>query len=202
MSGFHPSTLHGADIIAAQGFLVVVPDFFKGKPLAQENYPPDTPEKEKIVQAFFAGPASPPDNLKLLSSFATAASKEFPQVTGHGILGYCWGGKIAVLASGQRDVFEATAVVHPAMLQADDATSLTAPIMLLASKDEDAKEVKAFEAAVPKGAVKDASHFETYTNMHHGWAAARADLSTQEKKDVYSETYEKLSGFFTKNIKE
>lgn len=89
--GFWPSTQQGADILASQGFLVVMPDFFKGEPLPQDLYPPTTDEAKQKVQDFFAGPAAPPANLKALSTFATAASKEFTNVRYHGILGYCWG---------------------------------------------------------------------------------------------------------------
>lgn len=74
--------------MASQGFLVMMPDFFKGSPLPQSLYPPTTDEAKQKVQDFFAGPASPPDNLKALSTFATAASKEYPDVKYHGILGY------------------------------------------------------------------------------------------------------------------
>lgn len=65
-----------------------MPDFFKGKPLPQSLYPPKTDEDKQKVQDFFAGPAAPADNLKALSTFAAAASKEFTKIKYHAILGF------------------------------------------------------------------------------------------------------------------
>lgn len=77
------------------------------------------------------------------------------------------GGKIAILASDKRDVFEATAVVHPAMVDPKDAKPLTNPIMVLASKDEPAEDIKNFEAELSES-VRSKSVFKTYDTMHHG----------------------------------
>lgn len=176
-----------------------MPDFFKGSPLPQELYPPTTDEAKQKVQDFFSGPASPPGNLKALSTFATAASKEFTDVKYHGILGFCWGGKIATLASDKRDVFQATAVVHPAMVDAADAKSLSNPIMILASKDEPAEDIKSFEENIP-ATYKADSVVKTYSTMHHGWAAARADLKDKDNLAKFGEAYEELANFFNKHV--
>ncbi|ORY79524.1 dienelactone hydrolase [Protomyces lactucae-debilis] len=200
--GFHPATQQGADLLAESlDALVVMPDFFHGKPVPQELYPPQTDEDKQKIQDFFAGPAEPSKNLKALSTFAKAASERFPANEGeskkHAILGFCWGGKIAILASDKRDVFKATAVVHPAMLDAKDAKSLTNPIMILASKDEEAKDVKAFEEGIPEG-QKEQSVVKTYSDMHHGWAAARANLKDEQNKKRFHEAYTELAEFFSK----
>ena len=191
--------MQGADILADQGFLVVMPDFFHGKPMAQEDYPPDNEDKKKRIGAFFEGPADITKNLKALSSFATAASKEFPSVQNHAILGFCWGAKVAIKAADKRDVFKAVAAVHPAMVDAADAKDLTAPIMMLASKDEPADDVSKFKDNLPSS-VKDQSVVETYDNMFHGWAAARANLDDEENKKEFKRAYEQLSTFFTKLV--
>ena len=176
-----------------------MPDFFNGKPVAQENYPPDTPEKEKIINEFFSGPADVPKNLETLSKFATAASKEFPEIKKHAILGYCWGAKVAIKAGGQRDVFSAIGAVHPAMVDPNDAKSVTCPIIMLASKDEPADDVSKFEENLPSD-VKSKSLFKTYSTMHHGWAAARADLSNKDNLEKFTEAYEDLANFFNKYV--
>jgi dienelactone hydrolase len=202
--GFHPATQQGADLLASSlDALVVMPDFFHGKPMPQELFPPQTDEDKQKVQDFFSGPAEPSKNLKALSSFAKAASETFPASEGqekkHAIMGFCWGAKIAILASDKRDVFKATAAVHPAMLDAGDAKSLTNPIMVLASKDEEAKDVKAFEEAIPEE-QKQASVVKTYSDMHHGWAAARADLKDENNKKRFHEAYTELATFFSKHL--
>ncbi|BFZ56866.1 hypothetical protein PYCC9005_003915 [Savitreella phatthalungensis] len=197
--GFAPQTQQGADILGDQGFLVFMPDFFKGSPLPQSLYPPKTDEDKQKVQDFFAGPAAPPSNLTALSEFAAASSKKYTQVRNHGILGFCWGGKIATLASDKRDVFKGTAVVHPAMVDPNDAKNITNPYLLLASKDEPADDIKAFEQALPDD-VRAKSTVKTYGDMHHGWAAARADLNNDDNKKRFGEAWEEVANFFLKTV--
>ena len=194
--GFWPTTQQGADILGEQGFLVVMPDFFKGKPLDQSLYPPKDDAAKQAVQDFFSGPASPPDNLTALSNFAAAASKKFDQVRNHGILGFCWGAKIATLAADKRDVFKAVAAVHPAMVDPKDAEKITAPYILLASKDEPADDIAAFEKNLPSD-VRSKSIVKTYGDMHHGWAAARADLKDDNNRKQFQAAYQELAEFFT-----
>ncbi|KAI4215530.1 MAG: hypothetical protein LQ351_001999 [Letrouitia transgressa] len=65
-------------------------------------------------------------------------------------------------------VFSAAAEVHPAMVDPNDAKDITIPLCMLASGDENPKDVDAFEKAltVPK-------HVETFGDQVHGWMAAR-----------------------------
>lgn len=54
-----------------------------------------------------------PKFLGKLSAVVEDGKTKFPTVTGWGSIGLCWGGKVAVLLSGQGTVFKATAQVHP-----------------------------------------------------------------------------------------
>ncbi len=54
------------------------------------------------------------------------------------------------------------------MLDPKDAEAITIPFAILASKDEDSKDVEAFEAA-----LKVTHHVETFGDQIHGWMAAR-----------------------------
>jgi dienelactone hydrolase len=38
--GFYPQVLQGADLLAALGFRVLVPDFFRGNPYPSDKFPP------------------------------------------------------------------------------------------------------------------------------------------------------------------
>ena len=47
--GYSPQLLQGADMLsAALDALIVVPDFFKGKPIQAAWFPPDTDEKKAV----------------------------------------------------------------------------------------------------------------------------------------------------------
>jgi hypothetical protein len=92
------------------------------------------------------------------------------------------GGKVTILAGAGETPLDAVASVHPAMLSAGDAEPLSVPLGLYPSKDEPEDEYKKILGVVagkPFAAKNDTKH---YTNMFHGFAAARADLSNAENK--------------------
>ena len=57
---------------------------------------------------------------------------------------------------------------HPSLIDAKEAEAISIPFCILASKDEDANDVKAFADN-----LKGPKHSETYSEMPHGWMAAR-----------------------------
>jgi dienelactone hydrolase len=118
--GIWPQTIQGADRLSAQiGALVLVPDFFDGTGLAIDAVPMDTDEKKKIVGDFFATKASPPDNLVKILALRKELTEKYPAIEGHwGVFGLCWGGKLAVLASGEGNEgvgrrFNVSGTAHP-----------------------------------------------------------------------------------------
>lgn len=54
------------------------------------------------------------------------------------------------------------------MVDPKDAEKITIPLIMLASKDEDAEAVKNFEKT-----LKVEKHVETFGDQVHGWMAAR-----------------------------
>lgn len=60
--------------------------------------------------------------------------------------------------------FAAVAECHPAMVSPDDASKISIPICVLASKDEDVKAIKGFEAN-----LKGEKYVETFGDQIHGW---------------------------------
>ena len=110
-------------------------------------------------------------------------------------MGYCWGGKIVSLVSGQGTKFKAGVQVHPAMVDAGDAEKVTIPMCMLASKDEPADDIKKFESA-----LKTTKHVETFPTQIHGWMAARADLNDPEVKKEYERGYAVAIHFFHDNL--
>lgn len=98
--GFSDQALQGADILAhadaksGHEYQVFMPDFFLGKPLTHNDYPPDTEEKKKTLGAFFGGPAAPPDNAKKVPGLIKEIEKQCSGIQKWGSLGMCWGGKV------------------------------------------------------------------------------------------------------------
>lgn len=66
---------------------------------------------------------------------------------------------------------------------------------MLASKDEDAADVKKFEAALtgPK-------HVEIFDDQIHGWMAARSDLTDKRVQEEYTRGYKTVLTFFANNF--
>ncbi|KHN94275.1 Dienelactone hydrolase family [Metarhizium album ARSEF 1941] len=197
--GYFEQTLQGADILAHSDsehkYKVLIPDWFKGNPAAIEWYPPDTPEKEEKLGAFF-GKFPPPATAAAVPAYVQAVKRQNASLTKFGIVGYCWGGKVATLATkAESNPFGVMASVHPAMIDPADAQGLNVPVVLLASGDEPAEDVKKFEdaAKVPK-------HVEIFQDQIHGWMAARADLSKDRVKEEYERGYKVLLGFFGKHL--
>ncbi|KAG6010439.1 hypothetical protein E4U21_006438 [Claviceps maximensis] len=197
--GYFEQTLQGADILAhghsEDKYKVLIPDWFEGRPAAIDWYPPDTPEKEEKLGAFF-GKFPPPEVAGKVPSYVQAVKDKFSSVTKFGIVGYCWGGKVATLsAKANNSLFGAIASVHPAMVDPKDAQGITVPMVLLASGDEPAEDVKKFEdtLTVPK-------HVEIFKDQIHGWMAARSNLSDDRVKEEYERGYKVLLSFFSKHL--
>ncbi|PWW73661.1 alpha/beta-hydrolase [Tuber magnatum] len=197
--GYFPQTLQGADILASAGHLVVMPDFFKGEAAEPDCYPPDTPEKGKALMGFLNGPANFKDGEANVRAVAEGLKKEFTGVERWGIVGYCWGGKVAVVVSGPGTPFTASVQLHPAMMDVEDVKKVTIPHLVLPSKDEPADVIEAYKkelAGNTKEAVKARSCIEVYDKMVHGWMAARAQLADEEVLKGYERGYKQVITFF------
>lgn len=200
--GFFPQTLQGADILATadkeRKYRVYMPDLFEGQPADISWYPPTTNEHKQKLGNFFQTKAPPPKHLSKIPGILADANKE--AIGGHGfsswgILGFCWGAKVANLTLGKDSAFKAGVQAHPAMLDPEDAKNVTVPIALLASKDEDPEAVRGYEQnlKVPK-------YIETYPTQIHGWMAARADLEDPEVKKEYERGYHAMLDFFHQHL--
>jgi dienelactone hydrolase len=69
-------------------------------------------------------------------------------------------------------------------MDAADATALSIPHIVLASRDEPADVVAAYADIVAKNGK--GGHVETYSTMWHGWMGARADLNAEAGRAEYT----------------
>ncbi|KAK3299636.1 Alpha/Beta hydrolase protein [Chaetomium fimeti] len=198
--GYADQTVQGADILAygdeSHQYKVFMPDWFKGNPCPVEWFPPDTEEKQKNVGAFFSNPDNAPQAIAAaLPEYVKALELANPSIKSWGLIGYCWGGKIAALAtSSASNPFKIAASPHPAMVDPADAKGITVPFALLASAEEPVETVKEFEGnlAVPH-------HVETFGDQVHGFMAARADLADPRVEEEYTRGYKAVLEFFGKH---
>ncbi|XXG96609.1 hypothetical protein Hte_002897 [Hypoxylon texense] len=198
--GFFPQTIQGADILAdsdvERKYQVYVPDFFEGNPAKIEWYPPTDDEKKAKLGKWFQDSALWPNHLPKVRGLLEAAEKNNPSIKSWGIIGYCWGGKMAsILAGHEEPLFKAAVQTSPAMIDAGDAANVKIPMMLLASGDETGEEVKAYDdsLSVPK-------HVEIFDGQVHGFMSARADLKDSKVKAEYERGYKLSLEFFHKHL--
>ncbi|KAJ2980767.1 hypothetical protein NUW58_g6860 [Xylaria curta] len=193
--GFFPQTLQGADILATgdteQSYQVFMPDFFNGNPALMDWYPPVNDEQKAIVGEWFKE-AQWSIHKPKIPGLLREAEKTNPNIKAWGIMGYCWGGKMASIIGGDEPgLFKVAVQTSPARIDADEAAQVKIPTMLLASKGEEAEIVKEYEErlTVPK-------HVERFDDQVHGWMSARADLKNDRVKAAYERSYALALKFF------
>ncbi|KAJ3490173.1 hypothetical protein NLI96_g1616 [Meripilus lineatus] len=194
--GFKPQTQQGADIIADNlKVQVLMPDFFEdGEPYPLENFPPKTDEDKAKLQAFFGGIALPPKNGERLLAFGKTLKDDGVKFLG--VYGFCWGGKVTILAGSQSgSSYDAVSLVHPAMLSAADSENLAVPIALYPSKDEPESEFNKIVEIIKSKPIAAKSDFKIWDTFH-GFAAARANLDDEDNNAKYKELYQSLIKFF------
>lgn len=192
--GFQEPTLQGADILASGGYLVVMPDFWEGKPLLKEWFA-DRERYKVEVEKFMARIQVPKPHIAKLDAVLASLKDSFPSIEKWGTIGYCWGGKIVALTSGEGTAWSAAVSTSPARVDAEDAKHIVIPMAMLASKDEPADAVEAFGKALttPK-------HVETFSTQIHGWMSARAELSDPEVKKEYERGYQVAVNWFGEHL--
>ncbi|KAE8343543.1 hypothetical protein BDV24DRAFT_128494 [Aspergillus arachidicola] len=198
--GFFDQTIQGADILATaneQKYRVFMPDFFEGQPADISWFPPQTDDHKQKLGNFFQTKAAPPSTLSKIPDVVSEANKLAPngEFESWSILGYCWGGKITALASGKDNkIFKAAVQCHPAMLAPEDAKSVSIPMAVLASKDENPKDVQDFGSN-----LKKENYVETFSTQIHGWMAARSNLEDAEVRKEYERGYKTVLEFLHKH---
>ncbi|KAF9779185.1 dienelactone hydrolase [Thelephora terrestris] len=195
--GYFPQTLQGADILAKSvGAQVFMPDFFgEGNACSTEKVPPKNDEDRKYFQEFMEGPGNFPASVPRLVAFADVLKAEgFKKI---GALGYCWGGKVVLMgASNESSPLDAISVVHPSRFSAQDVEGLTVPLGLYSSNGESREEFDKASDLLSKKPFSAKVDCKYYSNMFHGWAAARANLSDPDNKREYEDVYSRAAALF------
>ncbi|RUS34906.1 hypothetical protein BC938DRAFT_477872 [Jimgerdemannia flammicorona] len=116
-----------------------------------------------------------------------------------GIVGFCWGAKIAITATGKDSWYAGAALIHPSQLILEDAQKAQGPILLLPSKDEaDLSEFFDIIKSKPFGAH---SYHHRFDDMHHGWVAARGNFTDPLNKQRATEALQLSADFFQQVLK-
>ncbi|OZJ02613.1 hypothetical protein BZG36_04286 [Bifiguratus adelaidae] len=190
--GFHKNTKQFCDRLAEAGNVqVAMPDFFRGKPWLASN----AGNREALVK-WVTQVGTREKCMPDLNAVKSMLQKQ--GVNQIGLVGFCWGAKIAVQATGESKDYAAAALIHPSFISIDDAKSAQAPVMVLATKDEpDMTEYMEQLYAKPFGSKCTFTRFE---DMHHGFAAARGDWENKEQNKRATEAIRLTVDFFRNNL--
>ncbi|KAK6909275.1 hypothetical protein I203_103292 [Kwoniella mangroviensis CBS 8507] len=140
------------------------------------------------------GRAKLDDRLPEVLNFAKALKKDHG-INRVSILGYCWGGKLALLSLTSGTPFCCGAVIHPAMIAPEDGENLTVPFGFYPSM---VSRIEKIEEAIKSKPFASKSDYHLYDTVHHGWAAARADLKNPENLKQYEDVYQRTADYFAK----
>ncbi|WWC60005.1 uncharacterized protein I303_102568 [Kwoniella dejecticola CBS 10117] len=186
--GYSPQILQGADLIASQGYRVLMPDFLVGDYATPALFAPGNEEKKTAWFGRFPGGIQ--TQLEPVAKYVQATKSTYSKVA---TIGYCWGYKVAVGAQAEAKS-DAIVGCHPSFAAKEDADKIDVPVALLPSGGEDMEVInhisKTVEAKVPgKNILKH------YPDMPHGWLAARGDLKGGKATEQFADGYDVVVKF-------
>ncbi|KAK9288121.1 hypothetical protein L1049_016569 [Liquidambar formosana] len=191
----HPSNLRRfrklADKVAADGFLVVVPDFFYGDPCA-----PHKPNFDREAWRKAHGTDKGCEDAKQV--IAALKSKG---VSAIGAAGFCWGGVVVVKLASSEDI-QAAVVLHPGRITVDEINKVKTPTALLGAEIDNAsppEQLKQFGEILSVKSKVD-SFVKIYPGVSHGWTV-RYNIEDESAVKSAEEAHEDMLNWFTKYIK-
>lgn len=149
-----------ADKIAAAGFYVVVPDLLYGDPYKPENAA--KPIHEWIKSH---GVDKGTEDAK-----AVVADLKSRNISAIGVVGFCWGAKIAVELASSSDI-KAAVLLHPSFVSIDDIKKVSVPIAILGAETDKISPpelVNKFEEVLSAKPEVD-SYVKIFPGVAHGW---------------------------------
>ncbi|KAH8547499.1 Alpha/Beta hydrolase protein [Umbelopsis sp. PMI_123] len=189
----HPNTKQFCDVLAKQcGYLVVMPDWFRGNSITE-----DMLGDLEGVRAWL----SKVGTYEVLAP-SIQRVKEYLVSTGiekTGIVGFCWGAKIAIELSGKDSYYSAASLIHPSMFTLEDADAAQAPLLLIpAQNDPDFTEFMERLSRYPFG---DKCKHVRFDDVQHGFAAALGNWEEGSlDKERATEAIQLTLDFFAEHV--
>lgn len=148
------------DLLGDKGYLALGPDLLHGDPRGSED-----------PAAWIARhqPADELPNVKALEEFVSAKAG----TTAYGLIGFCWGAKVAALAAAQ-GLAKAIVLFHPSRVSVEDIKAAKVPVAVLGAEHDKAtppslvEDFREAREADPELGPK--SVFKVYPNTAHGYA--------------------------------
>jgi len=194
--GVHPVTQQVCDKLGDAGWRVIMPDFFRGKPFPQENFPP---KDRQIIMDFVSTTGSwdkvvRQDMVQLFQHYQSQGVKKI------GTFGFCWGSKMGVQVAKEFATETSAAVlIHPAFVAPEEGDKVLTPVLSLPTKDDD--DMVAFNEKVKARFGEDGSGHHRFEDIHHGFCSARGDLENELNRKRVDEALALTNAFFKRHMK-
>ncbi|WFC93834.1 Putative zinc transporter msc2 [Malassezia brasiliensis] len=106
-----------------------------------------------------------------------------------------------VLACGKDTPYSAAVFIHPSLIVPEDAKSLTVPIALFTSIEEDNDAIKSFRSNVQANPATSSSFVSNhYGDINHGFAGARANFEDPKNVERFKDVYERTAKFLVQHL--
>ncbi|KAJ3037855.1 hypothetical protein HDV00_001270 [Rhizophlyctis rosea] len=186
-----PLTQQFADRLADSGFYVAMPDYFRGAPWSK------VPFERAELMAYLQervpfDQVMKPDTLNVIQHLKSQG------VESVGALGFCWGGLHTSTLGSHEDVVAAglkgVSSVHPSFHTVDTVKDLKVPVAFIPTQDE-ADFTPIMESIANKPFASKNVHVR-FDDVHHGFAAARANYADPVNVKRSGEAVQILNKFF------
>ncbi|WZN59248.1 dienelactone-like hydrolase [Chloropicon roscoffensis] len=165
------------DQIAAAGMRVIMPDFYRGTDVLAhfKTFPPE------------GGIPAVIDWVTGVAPFDTVIEELFEVVVKYlestgvrsiGMIGFCWGGKVVMLAS-KRGKIKGGVSCHPAFLEPEDGANADCPQFFMPAGDD--PPIDPVFNAMKSKPFFDKCKKKVYSDQPHGWVL-RSDMSDPTAK--------------------
>ncbi|KAK6780473.1 hypothetical protein RDI58_022657 [Solanum bulbocastanum] len=180
-----------ADKVAAEGYYVVVPDFFYGDP-----YNPENMERTMEVWLQSHGTDKGFEDAKQVITILKDKG-----ISAIGAAGFCWGGKVVVQLATSENI-QAVVLLHPSFVSVDDFKEVKAPIAILGAEIDHLTPpelIMQFKEILSSKPEVD-SFVKIYPGVAHGWTVR---YNEEDKKAVQSaeEAHQDMLNWFAKHVK-
>ncbi|KAL6971424.1 carboxymethylenebutenolidase [Sarracenia purpurea var. burkii] len=180
-----------ADKVAADGFLVVVPDFFYGEPFDLDNPKMDRESWRKAHSTDKGYEDAKP----VISALRNKG------VSSIGAAGFCWGGVVVVKLARSDDI-QAAVILHPGRITEDDINEVKCPTAILGAEIDNAsppEQLKHFGEILSTKLGVD-NFVKIFPGVTHGWSV-RYNVGDESAVKSAEEAHGDMLNWFTKYVK-
>ncbi|KAJ2025636.1 hypothetical protein GGI06_000504 [Coemansia sp. S85] len=186
---YHPNVFQICDILGSLGHYVVAPDLFRGEPLTMEDLGSPV-AMGKFTQNSGSWNTSKPNYVQGIEYLRNSG------VTSVGVIGFCWGGKVALTSLQELDGIVGGAIIHPARVTSDDFAKINVPLLALPYNDVDLEMFKKGHEELGTRPFGAKCRLESFVDVVYGFCGPRGDWSDPAIAKRVNDAIQLVAAFF------